>query len=120
MTATKGGTVKKEEQVPTEKSIKVKKPERKEVEKTKKVRNPETRPLEMAPTEQSALSEDATKPPGCKHNFGYLGSRKKGEVIPDACLECPKSLDCVLFDYYKSKESVAEIKKWYPALHPPA
>ncbi len=49
----------------------------------------------------------------CKYYFGYLCERGKGEEIPVTCLECPKSLDCML-NNYKSKESVAEIKKWYP------
>jgi hypothetical protein len=49
----------------------------------------------------------------CKFYFGYLGKREKGEGIPETCLECNKSLDCMLSEYYKSEDTVAEIKKWY-------
>lgn len=49
----------------------------------------------------------------CQYYFGYLGQREKGEVIPSSCVECAKSLDCMLAEYYKSKETVEEIRKWY-------
>ena len=72
-------------------------------------------PMEPAQTEQPAASvQEVEKPAGCKHYFGYLGQREKGEGIPESCLGCAKSLDCMLSDYYKSKEPIAEIKKWYP------
>jgi hypothetical protein len=35
------------------------------------------------------------------------------EGIPETCVECNKSLDCMLSEYYKSENTVAEIKKWY-------
>jgi hypothetical protein len=49
----------------------------------------------------------------CQHYYGYLGQREKGEGIPSSCVECAKSLDCMLAEYYKSKEIVEEIRKWY-------
>ena len=49
----------------------------------------------------------------CQHYYGYLGQREKGEGIPSSCVECAKSLDCMLAEYYKSKETVEEIRKWY-------
>lgn len=49
----------------------------------------------------------------CQYGFGYLSQREKGEGIPDTCIECPKSLSCMLSEYYKTQESVKEIKKWY-------
>jgi hypothetical protein len=49
----------------------------------------------------------------CQYYYGYLGQREKGEGIPSSCVECAKSLDCMLADYYKSKETVEEIRKWY-------
>ena len=92
--------------------------ERKETEKSQQIESNAPNLIEPFQTVQPAVNaEEVNKPsnPNCKHYFGYLGSRKKGEGIPESCLECPKSLDCMLGDYYKSKESVAEIKKWYPA-----
>jgi hypothetical protein len=118
ITAVKGQTVKAEEHVPIKESARRKKGESKEVEKPKQVQNQEPKPIEMAPTEQPSISEEEENTPsdsGCKHYFGYLSHRQKGEGIPNTCLDCPKSLDCMLSDYYKSKEPVEEIKKWYPA-----
>ena len=69
----------------------------------------------MPQAQQPAATTDENKPSdsGCEYYFGYLGEREKGEEIPAECLECPKALDCMLRNY-KSKESVSEIKKWYP------
>ena len=50
---------------------------------------------------------------GCQYGFGYLSQREKGETIPGTCVECAKSLECMLSQYYKAGESVKEIKKWY-------
>jgi len=91
--------------------------ERKETEKRQQVKSKATKPIKPSQTEQPVTSaEEVNKPSdsGCKYHFGYLAQRDKGEEIPAACLECPKSLDCMLRNY-KSKESVAEIKKWYPS-----
>lgn len=71
---------------------------------------------ELAPTQQVAAVETKTVSPSsssCQYGFGYLSQRKKAEAIPDTCIECPKSLNCMLSEYYKSGESVKEIKKWY-------
>ena len=48
----------------------------------------------------------------CQYYFGYLADREKQEGIPDPCLECPKSLDCMLTKI-KSERTVTEIGKWY-------
>jgi hypothetical protein len=91
--------------------------ERKETEKREQVKSKAPKPIEPSQTEQPAASaEEGNKPSdsGCKHYFGYLSQRKKGEGIPESCLGCPRSLDCMLSDYYNSKEPIEEIKKWYP------
>jgi hypothetical protein len=49
----------------------------------------------------------------CPYGFGYLSQREKGVNIPNTCIECPDSLDCMLSEYYKKEENVKEIKKWY-------
>jgi DNA-directed RNA polymerase subunit RPC12/RpoP len=49
----------------------------------------------------------------CKYYFGYLQNREKGEGIPEACVECPKSVDCMLSNLCQSQTAVSEIKKWY-------
>jgi multidrug efflux pump subunit AcrA (membrane-fusion protein) len=69
--------------------------------------------VQIEPMATRVYEEENQSNSGCKYYFGYLCEREKGEVIPSACLECPKSLDCML-TRYRSKESVAEIKKWYP------
>ena len=74
------------------------------------------KPSELASSEEIETVERKKLPEsslGCKHVFGYLGHRGKGEKIPDACIECPVSLKCLLSDYYRSGESVKEISKWY-------
>ena len=54
----------------------------------------------------------ATDYSDCKYYFGYLASREKQKEIPETCLECPRSLDCMLSNY-KSEDTVGEISKWY-------
>ena len=80
------------------------------------VQPPQQKPIELASLNGIATVERKKLPEsslGCKHVFGYLGHRGKGEKIPDSCIECPVSLKCLLSDYYKSGESVDEISKWY-------
>jgi len=49
----------------------------------------------------------------CSHYLGYLNQRVKGETIPETCIVCPKSIECLLSESNTSKESLKEIKKWY-------
>ena len=49
----------------------------------------------------------------CQYYFGYLSQRNKREVIPETCFGCLKSIECMLSEYHKTKETVDEIKKWY-------
>ena len=49
----------------------------------------------------------------CEYGFGYLSQRDKGEAIPETCVECPKSLDCMLSRIYEKDQSAKETKKWY-------
>jgi len=49
----------------------------------------------------------------CSYHFGYLGEKNKNESIPETCFECPRSIDCMLSEFNKSRESLTEIKKWY-------
>jgi chromosome segregation ATPase len=49
----------------------------------------------------------------CNYYLGYLAEREKDETIPATCIECPKSIDCMLKKVHKSNKSVKEIKKWY-------
>ena len=89
--------------------------ERRKTEKTQQAETELTNPLEWPQPEQTIeRSEEVNKPSdsGCTYYFGYLAERDKGVEIPAGCLECPKSIDCML-NNYKSKESVTEIKKWY-------
>jgi len=49
----------------------------------------------------------------CQYYFGYLSQRDKEEVIPETCFGCLKSIECMMSEYNKPKETVEEIKKWY-------
>lgn len=62
-----------------------------------------------APIETKSISASQA----CKYFFGYLSQRNKKEMIPNACVECIRSLDCILQNYDKSMEAIEEIKKWY-------
>ena len=70
--------------------------------------------VELTPSQQPEKKE-VHSPSGfnCLYGFGYLSQREKGESIPDTCIECPDSLDCMLSEYYKKEENVKAIKKWY-------
>ena len=73
-------------------------------------------PKAQSPIPKSKDKEDEENHPSdqvCRYYFGYLSQRNKGEGIPETCVECNKSLDCMLSEYYKSENTVAEIKKWY-------
>ena len=70
-------------------------------------------PNQIPRTVSVDTSKSSSSPTGCQYGFGYLRQREKGEVIPDSCIECEKSLDCMLSEYYKAEKSVREIKKWY-------
>jgi len=45
------------------------------------------------------------QPLNCKQHFGYLSERSKGVEIPDDCVTCPKSLECMLFKDKASSDS---------------
>jgi len=59
--------------------------------------------------EQTGQSSDFQ----CKYYFGYLSQRNKEEVIPETCFGCLKSIECMMSEYNKTKETIDEIKKWY-------
>ena len=60
----------------------------------------------------STKIEKKSEEKGCLHYFGYLGERASGESIPSECIECRKSVECMLTTQ-TSKDAVKEIKKWY-------
>jgi len=68
-------------------------PERQE---TAPVEPPET-VSEISKSPEAAPAEAAKEPgpPGCPYHMGYLTSRPKDSFVPDACLSCPKILDCL-------------------------
>ncbi|MCW4022989.1 MAG: hypothetical protein ACOWW1_04740 [archaeon] len=41
-------------------------------------------------------SSDKDKKSGCPEHFGYLANRPSDVAIPQACLTCPKMVDCML------------------------
>jgi len=40
-------------------------------------------------------------PPGCPYHLGYLRSRPRDSFVPDACLSCPRILDCLHQEWLK-------------------
>jgi hypothetical protein len=77
----------------------------------------EPQPKQTDQTLKPAITEDnskTTKGSGCQYYFGYLGDRQKNEAIPETCLDCPNSIDCML-SKHELRDSVQEIKKWYPS-----
>ena len=56
---------------------------------------------------------DEEKKAGCQNWFGYLAQRKSGECIPDECIECEKSIECMIKNEEYSQNAVNEIKKWF-------
>lgn len=95
------------------------------VEKPEVEEDPET--VMPAQTEEIQLpdnisnleSQDASKEQTqssdfkCSYYFGYLSERNKSDGVPETCFVCSKSVECMLQEYNKSKDSVEEIKKWY-------
>jgi chromosome segregation ATPase len=64
-------------------------------------------------TKEELFKEKTKSNDGCSFYFGYLCEREKGEAIPNSCIACSKSLDCMLSKVHQSIDSVQEIKKWY-------
>ena len=91
---------KSETQPATPSQIQIKEPQSKQTDQT----------LKPVITEDN---QKTTESSGCQYYFGYLGNRQKNEAIPETCLACPNSLDCML-SKHKLTNSVQEMKKWYP------
>lgn len=74
--------------------------------------------VELVQTQVDAVETRMTSQSSsvCQYTFGYLSQRGSGEAIPETCVECPKSLDCMLSRIYEKDQSVKEIKKWYKFL----
>ncbi len=83
----------------------------KKVTPCKQVQVPLQNEIRITPPQSSTTRNSPSSV--CQHHFGYLSQHEKNEGIPDSCIVCPKSLSCMLSEYYKDKESVIEIKKWY-------
>lgn len=66
--------------------------------------------IQVCPYCLTELNDD--KKSGCQYWFGYLGIRESGESIPEECIECEKSIECMLKQKTYSTEAVDEIKKW--------
>jgi len=59
------------------------------------------------------LTEIQDEKAGCQYWFGYLGQRENEEGIPDECIECERSIECMLKKEAYSTKAVKEIKKWW-------
>ena len=66
----------------------------------------------VCPFCETRLEDEKSSRPKCSRHFGYLGERKSGEVIPSECIECMRSIECML-SKVSSKDAAEEIQKWY-------
>ena len=92
-----------------------KRSEEKIAEKTKQVPKQVPKLEKQPPTRQTMISKEkknVTNNSKCQYYFGYLASRNEVGEIPASCLDCQRSLDCMLSSL-KAGEPVDEIKKWY-------
>jgi len=67
--------------------------------------------LHVCPHCLTEIQEDQKS--GCQYWFGYLGQKENGERIPNECIECEKSIECMLKKEAYSTKAVKEIKKWW-------
>jgi hypothetical protein len=62
----------------------------------------------MAETELVEKSEATISTSACKHSFGFLSQRAKGEATPEECFTCEKMLDCRVTKPEGSPDAAAE------------
>jgi len=67
--------------------------------------------IHVCPRCKTEVEED--KKAGCPYWFGYLGQRDSDEGILEECIECEKSIECMLKKEEYSPKAVKEIKKWW-------
>lgn len=51
--------------------------------------------ISESPKEAPAEITKEPSPPGCPYHLGYLKNRPRDSLVPDACLSCPRILDCL-------------------------
>jgi len=66
----------------------------KEEEKKKEKEKPPVKPLE----------KEGKGPSECLHHLGYLANRPKNVPIPQECLICPKTVECILKLYQEEEQ----------------
>jgi hypothetical protein len=54
-----------------------------------------------SPEEAPAEVAKEPGPSGCPYHLGYLRSRPRDSFVPDACLSCPRILDCLHKEWLK-------------------
>ena len=69
--------------------------------------------VEKKHKDEEKAKEPPSSSPECLHYFGYLHQREVGQAMPEECVVCPRSIECLMSNSNKSKESLKEIKKWY-------
>jgi hypothetical protein len=57
--------------------------------------------ISESPKEAPAEITKEPGPPGCSYHLGYLRSRPRDSFVPDACLSCPRILDCLHKEWLK-------------------
>ncbi len=57
---------------------------------------PENKLSASAVNNKNERTEDANKAAICKHHFGYLKMKSKDQQIPEECIVCLHSIECML------------------------
>jgi hypothetical protein len=60
--------------------------------------------LEPAPTAEEKTAQEPTKA-RCAHYLGYLSQRSSKERIPEECITCPDTINCILKTLKNQTES---------------
>jgi hypothetical protein len=84
----------------------------KNIQCKKEFENPKIITHYVCPFCETEIDEKDDTSDQCSHYFGYLGKREKGETIPAECIECMRSIECIL-NKISSKDAAQEIQKWY-------
>ncbi|MBN1245241.1 hypothetical protein JXA31_06575 [Candidatus Bathyarchaeota archaeon] len=66
--------------------------------------------MKFCPHCYAEIKEEKTA--DCPHWFGYLGEKEDGKGVPTECVECEKTIACLLRKRASGK-AVKEIKKWF-------
>jgi hypothetical protein len=71
----------------------------------------------VCPFCETIIEDEKQSQEKCLHHFGYLSERKTDEIVPTECIECMRSVECML-SKTNSKQAAHEIQNWYEQMDP--